>query len=119
MMTTFQKTALVTGGAKRIGHVIALALARRGWDLVVHYGQSETEALATVAEIQALGRRAIALQCDLADEPAVKKLLPLASAALGPISCVVNNASLFDYDDAGDFSFAKLDLHMHANLAAP
>jgi NAD(P)-dependent dehydrogenase (short-subunit alcohol dehydrogenase family) len=119
MTTKMEKVALVTGAAKRIGRVIALALAKRGWDVAVHYGRSAAEAEALVREIQALGRRAAALQCDLADETAVKALLPRAIAALGPVSCVVNNASLFDFDGAADFSFARLDAHMHANLGAP
>jgi len=117
--TSLKKTALVTGAAKRIGRTIALALAQGGWDVVVHYSRSESEAQATVADISALGRRAIALQCDLADEAAVKTLLSRATAQLGPISCVVNNASLFEYDSAADFSAATLDAHMHTNLAAP
>lgn len=117
--TSLKKTALVTGAAKRIGRTIALALAQRGWDVVVHYARSETEAQATVAEIEAMGRRAIALHCDLNDETAVKTLVRRASTVLGPISCVVNNASLFDYDSAADFSGATLDAHMHTNLVAP
>jgi NAD(P)-dependent dehydrogenase (short-subunit alcohol dehydrogenase family) len=119
MTTDRRKIAVVTGAAKRIGRAIALALAQRGWDVVVHYGQSESDARATVREIEALGRRAVALQCDLADADAVKSLLPRAAAALGPVSCVVNNASLFDYDNAAGFSISRLDAHMHANLAAP
>lgn len=113
------KVALVTGAAKRIGRSIALALAQQGWDIVVHYRASADEAQATVSEIQAAGRRAAALQCDLADETAVRALLPQAIALLGSISCVVNNASLFSYDCAADFSTTRLDAHMHANLAAP
>jgi NAD(P)-dependent dehydrogenase (short-subunit alcohol dehydrogenase family) len=114
-----RKTALVTGAAKRIGRAIALALAQRGWDIVVHYARSADEAHATVAAIQALGRDAIALPCDLNDETAVKALLRTAAAQLGTISCVVNNASLFDYDSATDFSAAALDAHMRVNLVAP
>lgn len=116
--TASRKTALVTGAAKRIGRAIALGLAQRGWDVVVHYAHSADEAHATVAEIEALGRNAIALPCDLSDETAVKSLLRTA-AQLGPISCVVNNASLFDYDSATDFSRASLDAHMRVNLVAP
>jgi NAD(P)-dependent dehydrogenase (short-subunit alcohol dehydrogenase family) len=119
MTTERQKVALVTGSAKRIGRVIALALAKHGWDIVVHYGQSEDEAHATVRYIKALGRRAVALQCDLADETATRSLMRRAIAAIGPVTCVVNNASLFEHDSASDFSFAQLDAHMHANLAAP
>jgi NAD(P)-dependent dehydrogenase (short-subunit alcohol dehydrogenase family) len=114
-----QKVALVTGAAKRIGRSIALALAERGWDVAVHYGRSEAQAQETAADIRAMGRRAETLQCDLADEAAVKALLPRAVAALGPVGCIVNNASLFLHDDAADFSLARLDEHMHANLAAP
>ena len=113
------KVALVTGGARRIGRAIALALARDGWDIALHFNSSGAEAEITALEIVALGRRAALLQCDLADEAAVNLLLPRAFAALGPVSCVVNNASLFDYDNAHDFSSARLDAHMHANLAAP
>lgn len=118
MTASTQKVALVTGAGKRIGHVIALELARRGWSVAVHYGQSEADALATVRAIQDLGQEALALQCDLGDERAVKALLPRA-AALGPVTCLVNNAALFEYDSAADFSYARLDAHMHANLAAP
>lgn len=113
------KVALVTGAAKRIGREIALEMARRGWDIAVHFGTSEREAEATVREIESLGRRAAAFQCDLSDEEAVRKLLPHAAAKLGQVSCVVNNASLFAFDDAATFSRATLDRHMHANLAAP
>jgi NAD(P)-dependent dehydrogenase (short-subunit alcohol dehydrogenase family) len=121
MTADAQKVAIVTGAARRIGRAIALAMAQRGWDVVVHYGQSEDEALRTVRDIEALGRRAVALQCDLADEAQVKALLPRAADALktGRIACVVNNASLFGHDSAADFSLASLDAHMHVNLAAP
>lgn len=119
MTTGNSKVALVTGAARRIGRSIALALAQRGWDVAVHYGQSEAEAMATVRDIEALGRRAASVQCDLADEDAVGRLLDDASAVLGPVTCVVNNASLFESDTAADFSVASLDRHMHANLAAP
>lgn len=113
------KIALVTGGAKRLGRVIALELARAGWDIVVHYGKSRNEAERTVGEIGDLGRRAVALQCELSNETAVRELLPRANELLGPLSCIVNNASLFDYDAAADLTQARLDRHMHINLAAP
>src|SRR5450830_193630 len=118
MTASRQQVALVTGAAKRIGRVIALALARDGWDIAVHYGQSREEALALVAEITALGRRAVALQCELADEAGVRALIGQA-AQLGPLGCVVNNASLFRNDQADNFTMGALDLHMRANVAAP
>jgi NAD(P)-dependent dehydrogenase (short-subunit alcohol dehydrogenase family) len=113
------RVALVTGAGRRIGRAIALGLARAGWDVAVHYRASEDEARQVAADIVALGRRAVTLQCDLSDEAAVRELLPRAIAALGPVRCVVNNASLFDYDSATDFTAARLDAHMRANVAAP
>ncbi|CDG85612.1 SDR family oxidoreductase [Janthinobacterium agaricidamnosum] len=113
------KVALVTGAARRLGRAIALGLAQDGWDVAVHFRSSEADALSLVADIEALGRRAAALQCDLAIEAQVQQLLPRAIAKLGPVTCVVNNASLFEYDNAADFSYQALDAHMHANLAAP
>ena len=121
-MTASQtKVALVTGAARRIGRAIALGMAHRGWDVVVHYHRSADEAHATADAIAALGRRCALACCDLADEAAVASLLEDASAAIGGarITCVVNNASLFDHDVAANFSVARLDAHMHANLAAP
>ena len=114
-----RKCALVTGAAKRLGRTIALGLARDGWDIAVHYRESDTEALETVNDIKALGRKAIALQCDLANQTDTQQLLPRAISQLGEISCVVNSASLFAYDDASSFKHSTLDAHMHSNLAAP
>ena len=113
------RVVLVTGAAKRIGRTIALTLAQRGWDVAVHYGRSEEEALAVVAKIKAMGRRSIALHCDLANETSVKELLPRVIAAFGSVQCVVNNASLFEEDSISDVSKFRLDKHMHANLLAP
>lgn len=117
--TPVQRVALVTGAAKRIGRSIALTMAARGWDIAVHYGRSAAEAENLVADITALGRRAVALSCDLLDEAATRELLPRAVAALGQVNCVVNNASLFEEDSVQNFSQAGMDRHMRANLAAP
>ena len=114
-----QKVALVTGAARRIGRAIALGLAAAGWDIVVHYGASEIDAQATVAGIEALGRRAIAMQCDLADSAAAAGLMGRANDVFGPVSCLVNNASVFAFDDAAGFTAALLAHHMQTNLAAP
>ena len=113
------QVALVTGAGRRIGRAIALGLAAAGWDVVVHYRHSEHEADEVAAAIRALGRRAVTLRCDLADEAAVRALPGRAAAALGRITCIVNNASLFEYDNATSFSPALLGAHMSANLAAP
>lgn len=111
--------ALVTGAAKRIGREIALAMARHGWDIVVHYGRSSVEAIQLVKDIESLGRRALAVQADLAEVAEIKKIVPQALAYFGHVDCVVNNASLFEADNIEDFSQSCLDSHMHANLMAP
>lgn len=119
MLGTSLKTALVTGAARRIGRVIALDLARHGWDVAVHYGRSVDEAKAVVAQIEGSGRRAIALQADLADEPSVRRLVPGAAAALGPLTLLVNNASRFENDGIADGTRESWDAHIETNLRAP
>ncbi|HEY5801729.1 MAG TPA: SDR family oxidoreductase [Burkholderiaceae bacterium] len=113
------RVAVVTGGAKRIGRAIALGLARQGWDVVVHYGSSAQEAQQTCLDIAALGRRAHAIACDLGDEAQVQTLLARAAAALGPVTCVVNSASIFEFDDSASFGHAALERHMRINVSAP
>ena len=117
--TPARKVALVTGAGKRIGRAIALGLANAGWDVAVHYRGSEPEALETADAVRAAGRRATLLQCDLADEVQVRGLLARAFEELGPVTCVVNNASLFEYDNPTSFSPSLLAAHMQANLTAP
>ncbi|OYW09518.1 MAG: short chain dehydrogenase [Rhodospirillales bacterium 12-71-4] len=116
---TIPRAAFVTGGAKRLGQALALALAEAGFDLAIHYGTSEAEAEATVARIRAMGRRAIALRADLAVEAEVVGLMPAATAALGPIGVLVNNASTFERDEWDDATRESWDRHMEANLRAP
>ena len=112
--------ALVTGGARRIGRAIALYLAGRGFDVAVHYASSVTEAEATVADIRALGRKAVALRADLLDEVQLAGLIPAAAQGLGgPLTLLVNNASIFDYDTITTATRATWDRHMGSNLRAP
>jgi NAD(P)-dependent dehydrogenase (short-subunit alcohol dehydrogenase family) len=113
------RAALVTGGARRLGRATALALAGAGFDVAVHFATSRAEAEATVAEIVALGRRAVALPGDLAIEAEVATLLPAATAALGPVGVLVNNASVFERDEALDATRESWDRHMEPNLRAP
>lgn len=106
---------LVTGAAQRIGREIALHLAAAGWRVGVHYRQSAAQAQATVAAIQAAGGQAQAFAADLADEAGCNALVPAVHAAFGRIDAVVNNASLFEYDDVASFSAARMDAHWRAN----
>lgn len=112
--------ALVTGAGKRLGRAMALYLAQRGFDVAVHYATSRTEADAVVADIRALGRTAMALQADLLDEAATQALFPAALQALGgPITCLINNASVFDHDTIHSATRDSWDRHMASNLRAP
>jgi NAD(P)-dependent dehydrogenase (short-subunit alcohol dehydrogenase family) len=111
--------ALVTGAARRLGRAIALDLASAGWDVAVHYRESADDAAELVERIGRLGRRAVALQCDLAEEAACERLLPAATDALGPVTLLVNNAALFDFDLPETATRARWDAHMDVNLRAP
>lgn len=112
-------TALITGGARRLGKAMALYLAGRGHDIAVHCHASVAEAEATAAEISALGVRAEILQADLLDPEATEALVPRATAALGPLTVLVNNASIFEYDNLQSASRHSWDRHMGSNLRAP
>jgi len=112
--------ALVTGAGKRLGRAMALKLAGRGYDVAVHYNRSHREAQDAVAEIRELGRQAVALRADLLSENECQDLLPAAARALGgPITCLVNNASIFEHDSATTVSRESWDRHMGSNLRAP
>ncbi|WP_103257231.1 SDR family oxidoreductase [Tabrizicola aquatica] len=112
-------TALVTGAGKRLGRAMALYLARRGHDVAVHYASSADEAEAVVAEIRALGRKAQAFQADLLSEDATQALIPAVTAALGPLTVLVNNASIFEYDRIETSTRQSWDRHIESNLRAP
>jgi len=113
------RAALVTGGARRLGRAIALGLARAGWDIALHYGRSADDAAATVREIVALGRRAIAVQADLADEAQTAAMFDAAWQGLGAVGCLVNNASRFEPDRPETAGYESLLAHAGPNLAAP
>jgi len=99
---------------------MAVYLASRGYDVAVHYASSEKGALETVAQIEAMGQRAVALQADLLDEDATQALFGRAVDALGgPINCLVNNASIFEYDTVETATRESWDRHMDSNLRAP
>ena len=106
---------LVTGAARRIGRAIALDLAAHGWDLAIHHRGSAADAAATVQAAQAAGAKALAFAADLADEAACRALLPAVQAAFGRVDAVVNNASLFEYDDVASFGYAAMERAWRAN----
>lgn len=112
--------ALVTGAGKRLGRAMALELARQGHDVAVHYATSRDAAEDVAEEIRAMGRKAVTLEADLLDEAQVTPMVVQAAEALGgPITTLINNASIFDYDNIESATRQSWDRHMESNLRAP
>ena len=110
---------LVTGGAVRIGREICLRLSECGFTVAIHYNSSENEASDLVEAIISRGGNAASFQGDLFDESMPAKLFGEISRELGPVSGIVNNASLFNFDDISDISKESWDRHMQVNALAP
>ena len=113
------RTVLVTGSARRLGRDMALALARAGWQVAVHYRDSHDDAMQTVAECAAISGDSAAFDADFFDEESVRSLVPRVVGHFGRIDAVVNNASLFEHDDAQSFSYVALEAHLRSNTGAP
>ena len=109
--------ALVTGAARRIGRALALAAADAGYDVAVHHRDSAEDAEATAAAVRDKGVRAEVIAADLNDAP--QRLIEQARAALGPVTLLVNNASVFLDDTLETLTRERWDAHMEANLHAP
>lgn len=115
-----EKRALVTGAGGRLGQAMAVYLAERGFDVAVHYASSRIGADETVQRIQEVGLRAVAIQADLLHEAETKNLVTRAVEALGgPLSVLVNNASIFEADEILTSSRENWDRHFESNLRAP
>lgn len=112
--------SLVTGAGKRLGREMALYLAGRGHDVAVHYSGSADAAHEVVDAIRAMGRNGVALRADFLDERQTERLLPAAAEELGgPVTCLVNNASIFEYDNLTSATRQSWDRHLESNLRAP
>lgn len=112
--------SLVTGAGRRLGRAMALYLAGRGHNVAVHYSASAAAAQEVVARIRGMGRKAVALRADLLDEAETAALLPEAAEALGgPVTGLINNASIFEHDTIHTATRESWDRHMGSNLRAP
>jgi NAD(P)-dependent dehydrogenase (short-subunit alcohol dehydrogenase family) len=98
---------------------MALALARAGWQVAVHYRDSQDDAMQTVAECADISGDSAAFDADFFDEESVRSLVPRVVERFGRIDAVVNNASLFEHDDAQSFSYVALEAHLRSNTGAP
>lgn len=111
--------ALITGGARRIGRALVIAAAEAGYDVAIHVRAVNDEAESAAGEVRARGRKAALFACDLRSEGATAPLIGEAEAELGPVTLLVNSASVFEEDAFDSFNRASWDLHMETNLRAP
>ena len=111
--------ALITGAARRIGRALALTAAEAGYDVAIHHRSGAEEAEAVAAEIRAMGRKAATLCAELTDEAETSALIGRAAQALGPVTLLINNASVFEDDRIETLTSDGWRKHMEVNLHAP
>jgi NAD(P)-dependent dehydrogenase (short-subunit alcohol dehydrogenase family) len=117
---TLPAAALVTGAAKRIGRHVCERLAREGYSVVLHCSErSRGEAEASAAKIGAAGGTAAIFACDLAEPAELGRLVTEAGRVFGPFSLLVNNAAVFEADEAASFDLEMWERHLAVNLRAP
>ena len=118
-MADMTKAALVTGGAKRIGRSIALALAGESYDIALHYSTSAEEAEETAGQIRQLGVECFTFRCDLADKQELLSLLPRVVEKMPGLEVLVNNASIFQKGKIADTEPDFYARHVAINFTAP
>jgi NAD(P)-dependent dehydrogenase (short-subunit alcohol dehydrogenase family) len=113
------KTVLVTGAAKRLGRAIVLDLAAAGWTIGLHYHGSAMEAEETANDIRGKGGKVALFTADFAEEDGTAGLIPRVTKEIGPLTALINSASLFENDDWQSATRQSWDAHMETNLRAP
>ena len=113
------RNVLVTGAAKRLGRAIALDLAAAGWNVALHYNTSEADAQTVADAITAQGRKTALLKADLAQEAENQTLVARAAEAVGPLTALINSASIFENDDWQSATRESWDTHVEVNLRSP
>ncbi|HWE85791.1 MAG TPA: SDR family NAD(P)-dependent oxidoreductase [Terracidiphilus sp.] len=113
------QSALITGGARRIGRAIALELARAGADITLTYLNSRAEAQRTAAEIEQLGRRALAVECDVRSESSVRAAIEASHTHHGRLNILVNNAAVFETAPLDQLTVAQWDAMFETNARGP
>jgi NAD(P)-dependent dehydrogenase (short-subunit alcohol dehydrogenase family) len=115
-----QPVVLVTGASRRLGRATALDFAQRGWATALHtHHAGDADAATLAAEIRSRGGIADLFPADLADPASVASLVPAVAKRLGAPHCLINNASMFVYDDITSITSAQWDAHFAINLKAP
>lgn len=115
-----KKRALVTGAGHRLGREMAISLARSGFDVAIHFSSSAGDAEKTAETVHGLGQGCVTLQADLTNEDQMQSLVDRAVEGLGgPLSVLINNASIFEYDNLESADRESWDRHLESNLRAP
>jgi NAD(P)-dependent dehydrogenase (short-subunit alcohol dehydrogenase family) len=114
-----RKSVLVTGAAKRLGRAIALDLGSHGWSVAVHYNSSQADAEETVTALHERGAHAAAINADLSMEDDAQRLIARAREVVGPLTALINNASVFENDAIHTMTRLSWDKHIETNLRAP
>lgn len=110
---------LITGAAARVGSVIAEAMSAAGWDVAIHYRKSQSAAESLAAALTGNGREAACFQSDLGSAQAIGQLFDRVIGRFPRLSCIVNNASQFQFDRPESVSATLLESHIQTNLIAP
>jgi NAD(P)-dependent dehydrogenase (short-subunit alcohol dehydrogenase family) len=110
---------LITGAARRIGRKLALDLAADGWAVAIHCNSSRDDAESLRSEIAGRGGRSAIVVGDLSDPEVPDRLIAAAASALGPLTCLINNASRFEPDEASNVTLESWASHLDTNLRAP
>ena len=114
------KVALITGGTQRIGRSISKSLAKNGYDILVHYHSDITGANEVVEYARSVGVKAHSIQADLINDTDTLDLVPKSKKLIGkPLTLLINNASIFEYDTIETASLESWDRHLGTNLKAP
>lgn len=113
------KTALITGSAQRIGGEIAESLASQGWNIALHYNNSESEVLKKSKKISSYGVKVISIKADLSDELQAKEIISKVNDEIGSLSCLINNAAVFKNDSVLENTKSNWQQHIDVNLRAP
>jgi len=118
-MSYAAKIAIVTGAARRIGRALALSLAADGWRVAIHYRSAAEDAAGLTKEIERGGGTATTIRADLADAGEVAAVVPRCCELLGPPTCLINNASEFQFDTLATATLQSWQTHIDVNLRAP
>lgn len=119
MASNSNGTALITGAAKRLGRATAIALAKEGIDIVIHYRNSKKEAGELAESVQSLGVKSWLIEADLNERDQVASLFERATQLAGSISILINNASIFPTNYVTDLSAKDFDANLQVNAFAP